>query len=315
MNVKMSKDKIQQLLKAVGSRPRTDDTSIECTDFNWNEPRYFSKDQLDKLGVFTENLVVALSEKFSAFCRVQFEVEIVSVNQKYASEYFAEANENQKKNYYLSFGSGPGKEFGMLEIPGKTAALWAKQLLGDSDSNEGQEKELSQLEQSLLCDLASVLVSAFSAVNSKIESNPANNIIAGKFPMNIKESEEVCEISFSIKQKDSQAKSDASFIIPCKKLEAVTGKNKYSQNESPEQDYSKTILEHLNYVSVCVTAQLACSQFSFEDIMDLRENDIIMLDKQIDEPIDLIINNCIFGYGIPVKSDGQYAVRIAATEI
>ncbi len=314
MNVNMSKDRIQQLLKAVGSQPQADDSSIECTDFNWNEPHYFGKDQLGKLDMFAANLAVTLSEKCSAFCRTQFEVEIISITQNYGRDFTAESGENQNKGYYLSFGSGPGKEFGVLEMPEKFAVLWSKQLLGDSDTNEGEGKELSQLEQSLLYDLASVLVNAISAVNSKIESNPTNSIIIEQIPIKPKENEEICRISFSINQKGSQVKSNASFIIPCVKLEAVTGKNKYSQAESAGQDFSKIILEHISTVSVCITAQLACSQFSFEDVMNLQIDDIIMLDKQIYEPIDLLINDHIFGNGLPVKSDGQYGIKIAATD-
>ena len=314
MNVNMSKEKIEQLLKAVGSRPQTDDSSIECTDFNWNEPHYFSNDQLAKLDAFTQKLSVALSEKFSAFCRIQFEVEITSVSQNYMGEFLTETTENQKNDYYLSFGSGTGKEFGVIEIPEKTATLWSKQLLGDSDSNEEQGKELSQLEQSLLCDLASVLVSSFYVANSKIESIPAANIIAGQFPMKVKESEEICRISFSVQQKESGIKSNASFIIPCAKLEVVTGKNKYSQNETSDKDFSKIILEHLGFLPVCITAQLATSQFSFEDVMSLQVNDILMLDKQIDEPVDLLLNKNVLGCGRPVMSDGKYAIQISAID-
>lgn len=314
MNVNMSKEKIEQLLKAVGSRPQTDDSSIECTDYNWNEPHYFSNDQLAKLDIFVQNLSVVISEKFSAFCRAEFEVEIISVSQHYMGAFLAEKEDNQNNDYYLTFGSGAGKEFGVLEIPENTASLWSKQLLGDSDSNEGQETELSQLELSLLCDIASVLVSAFSVVNSKIESNPAANIVAGQFPVKIKENQEICRISLCVWQKGSEVKSNASFIIPCAKLEVVTGKNKYSQNESAEKDFSKIIIEHLGSIPISITAQLATSQFSFEDVMNLQVNDIVLLDKQIDEPVDLLINKHVLGCGRPVMSDGKYAIQITATD-
>ncbi|MBN2588249.1 MAG: FliM/FliN family flagellar motor switch protein [Sedimentisphaerales bacterium] len=310
----MSKDRIQQLLKAVGSMPQADDSSIECIDYNWQEPHCFNNDQLAKLDMFAQNIAVTLSEKFSAFCRAQFEVEITSVSLNYAREFLAETDDNQRDDFYLLFGSGPGKEFGVIEIPDQTASIWSKQLLGDSELNESQERELSQLEQSLLCDLASVLVSSFSAANTKIESNPINNIVSGLFPLKLKETEEVCRITFSVKQEGSDVISKASFIIPCTRLEVVTGKNKYSQNESPDQDFSQTILEHIKTLSVGITAQLECSQLSFEDMMNMQVNDIIILDKQIGEPFDLIVNNHTFGYGLPVKSDGKYAIKIAATE-
>ena len=310
----MSKDRIQQLLNAVGSMPQADDSSIECTEFNWNEPHCFSAEQLAKLALFTQNLALTLSGKISAFCRTQFEVKIESTSQNYASEFLAEKDGNGKKDYYLLFGSEQDKNSGVLVMPEKTAVGWAKQLLGDTDSSEEQEKELSQLEQSLLCDLATVLVGSLSFTNSKIEACPAEEIISGIFPLRVNESQELFRISFSVKQKESEVVSNASFVIPCSKLEAITGRNKYSQNIVPGQNFSNTILEHINSMPLCITAQLACSRFSFEDMMNLQVDDIIMLDKQISEPVDLIVDNRALGYGQPVVSDGQYAIKITATE-
>ncbi|MBN1974891.1 MAG: FliM/FliN family flagellar motor switch protein [Sedimentisphaerales bacterium] len=310
----MTKENIQRLLKAVGSRPQMDDSSVEYSEMKWNEPHYFSKDQLDKLEIFVQNIAAALTEKFSAFCRTPFEVEITSTSQRCADECLTETNAQQRKDYYLSFGSGPGKEFGILEIPEQTASLWVKQLLGDSESNEEQGRELSQLEQSLLYDLASVIVKTLSVVHPKLESIPSNNIVSGQLPIKLKEAEEICRISFSVKRNGSEMKSDASFFIPCVKLEIVTGKNTYTQNESSAQDFSKVIIEHLGSTPVRITVRLACSQLGFEDMMNLQVDDIIMLDKRIDEPVELIAEGHTFGFGWPAKSEGQYAVTIAATE-
>ena len=125
MNVNMSKKKLQQLLKAVGSRPQTEDSSIEFTEFNWHEPHYFNKDQLARLDTFVQKIAAALSEKFTILCRSQYETEITSTTQHYASEFLTLANEGDKKDYYLSFGSAEGKEFGLFIIPKQSANIWA----------------------------------------------------------------------------------------------------------------------------------------------------------------------------------------------
>ena len=314
MNVNMSKDRIQQLINAVGSMPQADDSSIESTDFNWNEPRYFNKEQIAKLDRFAQNVGIYLSDSFASFCRNEYEVEVKSIIQHYAGEFIVQENEGKKNDYYLLFGSGSGKEYGVLEIPEHTAILWSKQLLGDSDSNEEQEKQLSQLEESILYDLSSVLVNVLSNANNKIETSPSDNLVSGQFPLNIKGTEEVCRISFSIKNSDTKVQTEASFIIPCTRLEIVTGSNKQLHSESSGRDYSQLILSHLESTNVCLMAQIACSQLSFEEMMNLQVNDVIMLDKKIDEPIELIIDGRAFGYGWPAKSEGHYAIKIAAIE-
>ena len=310
MNEGMSKEKIQQLLKAVGSRPQTNDTVIECAEINWHEPHYFDKEQLAKLETFSRKVASVLSERFTVLCRSQFEVEITSASQHYADEFIDSANEGEKKDYYLSFGSAPDKEFGLLAIPEQTAIFWAKQLLGDSDSNEDSGRELSQLEESLLYDLVSALVKSLASANAKCDYNVSGSIVPGQVPIKLYGSEEMFRISFSVKKAGTEKNANASFLIPCRKLEAVTGKNKYSQAESSTQDFSKIIIEHLGSTPVCVTARLASSELSFEEMMNLQAGDIIVLDKQINEPVELIVEGHAVAFGLPGKSEGKYAVAI-----
>jgi flagellar motor switch protein FliM len=301
MNGSMSKEKIQQLLKAVGSRPQTDDSSIEFVEYNWHEPHYFSKEQLTRLEAFVQKVAEVLSERFIVLCRSRFEVQVTSTSQHYAGEMSATSEEDEKKSYYLSFGSTPGKEFGLLEIPDDTAVFLAKQLLGDSDGNEDSKKELSQLEESLLYDLTSALIKTLSSAHAKCEYIPSGNIVSGRLPINFNEAQEICRISLSVKKGGSEVGMNASFLIPCNKLEIVTGKNKHFQDESSVQDYSKVIIEHLGLTPVSITVQLAKTELSFEEMMNLQVDDIIVLDKQIEEPLELIV-------------EGQYAVSIEATD-
>jgi flagellar motor switch protein FliM len=46
--------------------------------------------------------------------------------------------------------------------------------------------------------------------------------------------------------------------------------------------------------------------------MDLQVDDILVLDKRIDEPVELIVGDRTFYYGCPAKSAGKYAVTITS---
>ena len=49
-------------------------------------------------------------------------------------------------------------------------------------------------------------------------------------------------------------------------------------------------------------------------MMNLQVNDVIMLDKNIDEPVELMVEGRTIGYGWPAKFEGQYAITIADIE-
>jgi flagellar motor switch/type III secretory pathway protein FliN len=68
----------------------------------------------------------------------------------------------------------------------------------------------------------------------------------------------------------------------------------------------------MQQMPVSITATLASTMLTFEEIINLRPNDILLLGKRIDEPMDLIVDNRIVSHGWPAKSEGRYAVVIAA---
>jgi flagellar motor switch protein FliM len=49
---------------------------------------------------------------------------------------------------------------------------------------------------------------------------------------------------------------------------------------------------------------------TFEEIVNLQVDDILVLDKRIDQPAELIVDDRTYYYGCPAKSAGKYAVTI-----
>jgi len=306
-------EKIQQLLSAVGSAPAEDNSQIEAKEHNWSEPHYFSNEQLEKLGSFTENVASAIAKKFTDFCRGQFEVAIVSTKQYFANDFINQSSDDEQELFYLPFDGGNGHKFGLLGMPEKTAITWIKKLLGDTESQEDTEKELPQLEKSLLLDLASALVQVFSQSHSSFNLHPANSLATKQWPLDIEGTEELCQISFSVKQTDTENSTEAYFLIPCSKLEPVSGTTKKEISELSQENMSQMIIEHLKQTSVCVTVQLATVELSFEEMMDLQVNDILLLERKVSDSVELIMDGRTVCYGWPVQSAGKYAVAISST--
>ena len=309
----LSREKIHQLLAAVGSKPVEDTTAEEAIEHNWHEPHYFSSEQLGKLDIFAKKVAALMAETIAGFCRSQFDVTVVSSTQHFAEEFISQPLDDKSADYYLSFGTDKEHLCGLIGIPERTAVVWATQLLGESGSEEDSGRELSQLEESLLSDLACGLVETFCSPYKTCDFHPANSIVRGQLPLELQGTEELYKISFDIKQAaDAGDKQgyEAYFLILCSELEPIVTGTAQTAVQLSAEDISKTIHEHLQEMPVTITARLASAVFTFQEIMNLQVDDILLLDKKIAQPIELIVDGRTVCYGWPAKSAGKYAVTI-----
>lgn len=354
----LSRENIRQLLAAVGSRASGVSTEIATCPYNWREPHYFSREQLTSLEDFTKNLAAAVAEKFALFYHSHFDVTIVSTTQHFAGELLGQVSGSKARDtasqepsdYYLAFGSDQKHLCGFVSIPKPTAVAWVSQLLGEAESKlahsgvEGKDsgEVLSQLEESLLQDIAAAIVAALSAchcdpatrepsyssapstgsgqVLSGAEGfEPAKTIVRGEIPVELQQLEALCKIVFAVRKAGSENSSQAYLVIPCGELARqwhVTGKTagrdpaSRSATAGSAEDISKAIIGHLHRMPVSISAQLACTYLTFQELVAIRPGDILLLDKGIDELVELIVEGRTLLRGRPAKSVGQYAVVI-----
>ena len=309
----LSREKIQQLLVAVGSEPAEDITQVEAAEYNWHESHYFNSEQLEKLDDFAKTAATAVAEKFSEFCRTELNVTITSTTQHFADEFLNQPSDSEQKDYYLTFGTKQEQMCGLIGMPEQAALNWAKQLLGDSESEKDPGRELSQLEESLLLDLVSALVEVFSGLDESFDFHSANSIVKQQWPLEIEGTEELFKISFNVKKADSEKSSETYLLILCSELESVAGKAEQDSADFSADDVSKMILGHLQEMPVLITSQLASAVLSFEELMNLQADDILLLDKKVNQPVELIVDGRTVYYGRPAKSAGKYAVTITTT--
>ncbi len=309
----LTREKLLQLLAAVGSQRPDDDSNVETTEYDWHQPHYFSDYQLKKLDNFTERVAIAIAKKFTALCQTDFNVTIDSTTQFFADKFLEQLSNDKSQNsenYYLAFGADQQQPAGFISIPNQTAMTWTTQLLGDTDSEENTNRELSQLEESLLLDIASSAVDAFSGSYVGFNFLPAKSIAKKQLPLELHGTEILCKIAFKVQQADSDNASEAYILILCEKLEPALGKTSQDDSKFSNEDISKAITERLEQMSVPITAQLACAVLTFEEIMELRPGDILLLDKKTNEPVELIVEGHTLFRGRPAKSAGKYAVQI-----
>ncbi len=202
-----SRQRIQQLLASIGSRPQRETAQIEAVEYDWRQPHYFSSEQLKRLDDFTAKVAQACLKRFTELYHSDFKVTVVSTTQHFADEFAVSGN--VKNDYCLAFGADENQVFGFVGIPAKTAIIWTTQLLGDSKSEEDCNRDLSQLEKSLLSDIASSVIEAFSSSYENQSLRPTDELVRGKLPLKLRGDEELCKIAFRVEKSGSENASEA----------------------------------------------------------------------------------------------------------
>lgn len=308
----LGKERIQQIIAAIGSQ-KDNSAQIEAVEYNWRQSHYFSSDQLEELNGFVKEVAEAIARKFADFYHCDFDVTAASITQHFAGELLEQTSDDGSQpadNYCLAFGTDQNQPFGFISIPTKTAIVWTTQLLGDTESTDNSDRDLSQLEKSLLLDIAFVLIGVLSNSCDNYNFQPCGAIVRKQFPLEFADSQELCKIAFNIKKADSEDNSEAYFLMPCSELEPVVKKDIQADDGFSAEDISKAMLGHVQQTPVSVTARLVSGVFSFEEIMSLGVDDILLFDKKVDEPIELILEGRTVFHGRPVKSDSKYAVLV-----
>jgi len=306
----LSRQRVNQLLSAVGSGPADGIGQVDFTEYDWNDPHCFNDEQLAKLNGFARRAARAMVTKFSDFCRTRYDVKITSITQHFAGEYLKKALGAERNDFFILFGTAPERSCGFIGIPEKTAGDWTRQLLGDSEPRDDSGRELSTLEESLLTDVTSALIEAFSESEAAFNLSLTGDLVKGMVPLDLKPTDEICRISFDVRKADSEEGSTAYLMIPCGELAPVTGKVTRINDGFPTNDVASAILEHLHEMTVSVTSQLDTAVLTFEEVMNLRVNDMLLLDRNVDEPIDIVLQGRSILNGRPAKSAGKYAVVI-----
>ena len=335
----LSAEKIRQLLAAVRVEPGEDAAkNAELPRYDWHRPHYFSQSQLNELKCFTENVSAATAAKFTRLYRSDYAVTTEPISEHFADEFLRRSSNGEQPDYYLLFGPGPLRQeshvgrgaaatapsphakanasaelqpWGCVGIPHQTALAWATQSLGEAKPDEASARGLSQLEKSLLLDIASLFIEALCESYDGYDFHAIGDIVTGQLPLDLESTKELCKVTFNTKQAGSQAAAQAYLLMPCDKLLPVAKITAKTTVNLSAEDVSKAIIGHLHRMRVSLTTQLGSGTLTFAELMSLSVNDILMLDAPVSEPVKLVVQGIELCKGRLAKSAGKYAVVIA----
>jgi flagellar motor switch protein FliN/FliY len=70
-------------------------------------------------------------------------------------------------------------------------------------------------------------------------------------------------------------------------------------------------LDLLMHVELAVTLRFGQREMLLQDILDLQSGSVIELDREIQEPVDLVLDGRIIARGQVVVVDGNYGLRVS----
>ena len=91
-------------------------------------------------------------------------------------------------------------------------------------------------------------------------------------------------------------------------LAPLVGKEPAKTAPLSAEELSRTLTEHLHRMPVTVTTVLASTRLGIAELVDLHRDDVLLLDKTIEEPVELLLEGRVVFRGRPARSDGRYAV-------
>ena len=330
----LGRAKIQQLLAAVGTASSEPVDVPDATAYDWRDPHYYNEGQYNRLAAVMSQVSAVLAEQFAHFYGSEFDVTPSSVVQFYAAD--LPRHINRANMLSLAFQRDEDQLAGYMAIEMTTALDWGMRLLGDTETEDDPNRSLSSLEESLLTDLAGAVGRAFAdSIKNHVELEAAREMANGCPDLDLESTEAICKIVFQVKriepeppatteedetEAEAQAQeetpqpvnvtSEAIFVFPCPVLAALAGKDIEKVTPPPQDQLTKILMAHVQKIPVNVTARLAATRLSFTEVLDLAPDDILLLDKPIDEFVDVIVDDQTVFRGRPAQSEGQYAVYI-----
>jgi flagellar motor switch protein FliM len=300
---------IRQLLASVGSGRVRNDSPVEATKRDWRSPHYFSEDQYNRLAAVMSQVAAAIGARLTHFFCCDLEVAPSSILQRFAGS-LGDLGIDEKARC-VTFGPVKDKPCGFLSLSAETARRWVTRLLGDSESDADANRPFSSLEESLLVDLATAALDAFlSPLLAHQDLRPGDGILKGDPGIELDPTQEVCAVTFTVRDSSSSEGDRMLFVTPCSVLAPLVGKVQQTVRQSVPEEMSRTLMEHVQQMPVKVIARLGSTKLSFADVVELGRNDILLLDRSPHESIELLLGDRVIVRGRPVKAGGKRAVLV-----
>lgn len=315
----LSQSEIDALLQALNSGSvdadelKQEEKKKKIKVYDFRRPNKFSKDQLHTLQVIYEGYARSLSTFLSAQLRSAVQVDILSVEQLTYEEFIRSIPNPTILNIFSLF---PLEGSGIMEINPKLGFAFLDRLLGGPGYTLSKLRALTEIELSVMEKLSQRMLSYFqepwgSIIElepqlDRVESNP-------QFTQLVSPSEIMMIVSMESKIGDVMGMIN--ICIPYLVLEPVVDKLSVhyyysSTHVKPTAENMSIIQARLENAKIPIRVVLGGTTLSVGDLLDLSPGDVVMLEKNINDDLQVVIGTATKFMGRPGTHENRNAIQI-----
>lgn len=318
----LSQSEIDALLAALSSgemdadelKKEEDERKIRAYDFK--RAVRFSKDHIRSLTRIHENFARYLTTYFSAQLRTFVQINVVQVEQLPYDEFIRSI---PKMTILNIFEAEPLEGRMVLEVHPNIAFAMLDRLLGGSGEGSSQIDALTEIETIVIERIFSrAFESLREAWKTVIDINPKLEALETnpQFIQIVSPNETIALISLSTKIGDTSGMIN--LCIPHVVIEPIMSRlsvHHWFLSQKKEKDSIDNLIlqERINKAKLPIIAELGHAQISILEFLNLAVDDVITLNKPIDEGLEIKIGERLKFIGSPGEINGKLAVQI--TEI
>lgn len=296
----LSQSEIDALLSAITSgemdaeelKKEEEEQKVRVYDFK--RALRFSKDQIRSISRIHENYARLLTTFFSGQLRTYVNISVASVDQIPYEEFIRSIPKMTILNVYSV---EPLEGRVLMEVNPNIAYSMMDRILGGRGHSDKHPNNLTEIETTIMSQLfEKAVVNLQNAWSTIVEIDP----ILEEFEVNpqflqmVSPNETVVVVSLNTQIGDISGMIN--ICIPHIVLEPIIPKlsvHYWMETGTKERDPEKyeLISDHLKKVDVELKTILGRSQISVDELLKLKQNDIIALDQSIDAPLQLVVND------------------------
>lgn len=296
----LSQHEIDALLSAITSGEmdaeelKKEEQEQKVRVYDFKRALRFSKDQIRSIARIHENFARLLTTFFSGQLRTYVNISVASVDQIPYEEFIRSIPKMTILNVYSV---EPLEGRILMEVNPNIAYSMMDRILGGRGHSEKQAENLTEIETLIMSQLFEKSVTNLQdAWSTIVDIHP----ILEEFEVNpqflqmVSPNETVVVVSLNTQIGDISGMIN--ICIPHIVLEPIIPKlsvHYWMETGTKERDPEtyEQISQHIKRVDVEAKAILGRSTITVNELLKLKQNDIITLDQSIDEPLEFVINN------------------------
>ncbi len=282
--------------------------------YDFRRPDKFAKEQLRTISKIHENFARTITTTLSTTLRAMVNVTVISVDQVIYEEFIRSIPNPTVISIFDIGGSLKGNS--IFEMNLGVAMAIIDRLFGGSGAGSSKTRALTTIEEAVIRRIMGRLLDNLAESWAQVvdidphidlmESNPAFTAIVPPTSM-------VLLITFEIKVSETEGVLNLCFphMVLEPILEKLSAQFFYTTlNQAQNAENQRKIASNLNKTSIPVIVELGSTQVTVRDFLGMQPGDVIMLDRKVDDLLDVQVGEVVKFRGHPGLVDNKLAVTI-----